>query len=58
MVRDEVAVTLHGERVSGRFVFFKPDRDDQEEKDWLVQRRKADTPPGPGPERSPISFAS
>ena len=39
----EVAVTLHGERVSGRFVFFKPDRDDQEEKDWLVQRRKSDT---------------
>ena len=38
----EVAVTLHGERVSGRYVFFKPDRHDQEEKDWLVQRRKSD----------------
>ncbi|MDD7918341.1 non-homologous end-joining DNA ligase [Actinomycetospora callitridis] len=43
----EVAVTLHGERVEGRFVFFKPDRDgrsDHDEKDWLVQRRKSDAP--------------
>ena len=40
----EVAVTLHGERVEGRFVFFKPDRSDHDEKDWLVQRRKSDAP--------------
>ncbi len=40
---DEVAVTLHGERVSGRFVFFKPQRGSGS-KDWLVQRRKDDTP--------------
>lgn len=38
----EVAVTLHGERVDGRFVFFRPDRSGG--KDWLVQRRKHDGP--------------
>jgi len=44
---DEVAVTLHGERVEGRFVFFRPDRDGQEPKDWLVQRRKTAAPAPP-----------
>jgi DNA ligase D-like protein (predicted polymerase)/DNA ligase D-like protein (predicted 3'-phosphoesterase) len=40
---DEVAVTLHGERVSGRFVFFRPDRG-AGGKDWLVQRRTVVAP--------------
>jgi DNA ligase D-like protein (predicted polymerase)/DNA ligase D-like protein (predicted 3'-phosphoesterase) len=35
---DEVAVTLRGERVDGRFVFFRPGRND-DPKDWLVTRR-------------------
>ncbi|PVZ03418.1 non-homologous end-joining DNA ligase [Actinomycetospora cinnamomea] len=50
---DEVAVTLHGERVQGRFVFFRPDRDDQDAKDWLVQRRRTDTPPAPRDAQAP-----
>jgi DNA ligase D-like protein (predicted polymerase)/DNA ligase D-like protein (predicted 3'-phosphoesterase) len=38
---DEVAVTLHGERVSGRFVFLRPAKPERgRERDWLVQRRK------------------
>ncbi|WP_433781077.1 non-homologous end-joining DNA ligase [Actinomycetospora sp. CA-101289] len=48
---DEVAVTLHGERVSGRFVFFKPQRG-AESKDWLVQRRH-DTPAPPRDAQAP-----
>jgi DNA ligase D-like protein (predicted polymerase)/DNA ligase D-like protein (predicted 3'-phosphoesterase) len=44
-IDDEVAVTLHGERVEGRFVFFRPDRGSSDEKDWLVQRRKHDAAP-------------
>ncbi len=43
---DEVAVTLHGERVDGRFVFFRPGRNDDharhDAKDWLVTRRTDD----------------
>jgi DNA ligase D-like protein (predicted polymerase)/DNA ligase D-like protein (predicted 3'-phosphoesterase) len=43
---DEVAVTLHGERVDGRFVFFRPGRNDDhartDSKDWLVTRRVDD----------------
>lgn len=40
---DEVAVALHGERVDGRFVFFRPDRNSgSDAKDWLVLRRKGD----------------
>ncbi|MDT7744986.1 MAG: bifunctional non-ous end joining protein LigD, partial [Actinomycetota bacterium] len=38
---DEVAVTLRGERVDGRFVFFRPARGD-DPKDWLVTRRVED----------------
>jgi DNA ligase D-like protein (predicted polymerase)/DNA ligase D-like protein (predicted 3'-phosphoesterase) len=38
---DEVAVTLRGGRVDGRFVFFKPARND-DPKDWLVTRRVDD----------------
>jgi DNA ligase D-like protein (predicted polymerase)/DNA ligase D-like protein (predicted 3'-phosphoesterase) len=38
---DEVAVTLRGERVDGRFVFFRPARND-DPKDWLVTRRVDD----------------
>ena len=38
---DEVAVTLHGGRVEGRFVFFRPARGD-DPKDWLVTRRVED----------------
>jgi DNA ligase D-like protein (predicted polymerase)/DNA ligase D-like protein (predicted 3'-phosphoesterase) len=49
---DEVAVTLHGERVSGRFVFFKPQRGSGS-KDWLVQRRKDDTPAPPRDAQAP-----
>ncbi|CAA9232746.1 MAG: DNA_ligase_IV_Ku-like [uncultured Actinomycetospora sp.] len=49
---DEVAVTLHGERVSGRFVFFKPERGSAS-KDWLVQRRKDDTPAPPRDAQAP-----
>ena len=36
---DEVAVTLHGERVDGRFVFV---RTAERGKDWLVQRRRTE----------------
>ena len=36
---DEVAIVLHGERVSGRFVFFRSQRGDRG-KDWLVSRRR------------------
>ena len=40
---DEVAVALHGGRVEGRFVFFRPARgDDPPPKDWLVTRRVED----------------
>jgi DNA ligase D-like protein (predicted polymerase)/DNA ligase D-like protein (predicted 3'-phosphoesterase) len=43
---DEVAVTLRGERVDGRFVFFRPGRNDdharKDAKDWLVTRRVED----------------
>jgi DNA ligase D-like protein (predicted polymerase)/DNA ligase D-like protein (predicted 3'-phosphoesterase) len=38
---DEVAVTLRGQRVDGRFVFFRPARND-DPKDWLVTRRVDD----------------
>ncbi len=38
---DEVAVTLRGGRVDGRFVFFRPARND-DPKDWLVTRRVDD----------------
>lgn len=38
---DEVAVTLCGERVEGRFVFFRPART-EDPKDWLVTRRVDD----------------
>ena len=48
---DEVAVTLHGERTEGRFVFIRPaDRGG----DWLVQRRRdAGSAPGPTRVREP-----
>jgi DNA ligase D-like protein (predicted polymerase)/DNA ligase D-like protein (predicted 3'-phosphoesterase) len=49
---DEVAVTLHGERVSGRFVFFRPQRGSGS-KDWLVQRRRTDTPAPPRDAQAP-----
>ena len=43
---DEVAVTLRGERVDGRFVFFRPGRNEdhprEDSKDWLVTRRVDD----------------
>jgi len=43
---DEVAVTLRGERVDGRFVFFRPARNEArartDGKDWLVTRRTDD----------------
>ncbi|HEY2194039.1 MAG TPA: non-homologous end-joining DNA ligase [Actinomycetospora sp.] len=43
---DEVAVTLHGEQVDGRFVFFRPARNDDHARtgsdDWLVTRRTDD----------------
>jgi DNA ligase D-like protein (predicted polymerase)/DNA ligase D-like protein (predicted 3'-phosphoesterase) len=39
---DEVMVTLHGERVRGRFVFIRPKDAERSSgtEDWLVQRRK------------------
>lgn len=49
----EVAVTLHGERVDGRFVFFRPQGSDHDAKDWLVQRRKSDAPGAPGDTAAP-----
>lgn len=49
---DEVAVTLHGEKADGRFVFFRPQRGD-DAKDWLVTRRSTDTPPAPRDVQSP-----
>jgi DNA ligase D-like protein (predicted polymerase)/DNA ligase D-like protein (predicted 3'-phosphoesterase) len=38
---DEVAVTLRGGQVEGRFVFFRPARN-EDPKDWLVTRRVDD----------------
>ncbi len=49
---DEVMVTLHGERVQGRFVFIRPKdtvRKKSGTEDWLVQRRKEESAPRPDP---------
>ncbi|MEJ2871274.1 non-homologous end-joining DNA ligase [Actinomycetospora sp. OC33-EN08] len=38
---DEVAVTLRGEKADGRFVFFRPKRN-EDPKDWLVTKKTDD----------------
>ena len=48
---DEVAVTLHGGRVDGRFVFVRSTTGDAGRDDWLVQRRR-DAPHRPADPRT------
>jgi bifunctional non-homologous end joining protein LigD len=36
--RREVSVVLHGQRVSGKYVFFRRDGSDGNDKDWMVRR--------------------
>jgi DNA ligase D-like protein (predicted polymerase)/DNA ligase D-like protein (predicted 3'-phosphoesterase) len=58
---DEVMVTLHGERVQGRFVFIRPKEADRRSgtEDWLVQRRKeaGGTSPRQEPRKDPRTHA-
>ena len=51
---DEVAVVLHGQRVSGRYVFFRGGRD-ASDRDWMVQR--SDPPTDPDWQPLPESIA-
>ncbi|MCP2257639.1 bifunctional non-homologous end joining protein LigD [Streptoalloteichus tenebrarius] len=54
--RDEVSVVLRGERVRGRYVFFRRSRGGGGERDeWLV--RRSDPPQEPGWEPLPSSLA-
>lgn len=50
----EVAVVLHGQRVSGTYVFFRASRSDND-KDWMV--RRSDPPTNPSWEALPEQLA-
>ncbi|HEX3788472.1 MAG TPA: non-homologous end-joining DNA ligase [Pseudonocardiaceae bacterium] len=50
--RDEVEVVLHGQRVDGRYVFFRKDRG-TDDKNWMVRRRS--DPADKAAESGPVS---